>query len=190
MSFPIYENGVAGTLTIDYGDYVLSGKLTSLELLNAPIASDMITSPAYGARVPTCLRRLQLEGKAALDGAACRISRARRRRRVPPWRVSRRARRGVLRLVGSISTRCDMPTPMQAEGRAGRLTLEKRLSGREHAIGEACRILEGRVAGPELEIGGLELERHGMTRQAGPSWPAAKPSRSSARGCARALCSR
>jgi len=34
MSFPIYENGVAGTLTIDYGDYVLSGKLTSLELLD------------------------------------------------------------------------------------------------------------------------------------------------------------
>ena len=34
MSFPLFENGVAGTLTIDYGDYVLSGKLTSLELLN------------------------------------------------------------------------------------------------------------------------------------------------------------
>jgi hypothetical protein len=34
MSFPIYENGVAGTLSIDYGDYVLSGKLTSLELLD------------------------------------------------------------------------------------------------------------------------------------------------------------
>lgn len=33
MSFPIYENGVAGTLNINYGDYVLSGKLTSLELL-------------------------------------------------------------------------------------------------------------------------------------------------------------
>ncbi len=36
MSFPIYENGVAGTLSIDYGDYVLSGKLTSLELLHQP----------------------------------------------------------------------------------------------------------------------------------------------------------
>ncbi len=36
MSFPIYENGVAGTLTIDYGDYVLTGRLTSLELLNQP----------------------------------------------------------------------------------------------------------------------------------------------------------
>jgi hypothetical protein len=34
MSFPIYENGVAGTLTIDYGNYVLSGRLTSLELLD------------------------------------------------------------------------------------------------------------------------------------------------------------
>lgn len=33
ISFPIYENGVAGTLTIDYGAYVISGKLTSLELL-------------------------------------------------------------------------------------------------------------------------------------------------------------
>lgn len=36
MSFPIYENGVAGTLTIDYGEYVLTGRLTSLELLNQP----------------------------------------------------------------------------------------------------------------------------------------------------------
>ena len=33
LSFPIYENGVAGQLTLDYGDYVMSGKLTSLELL-------------------------------------------------------------------------------------------------------------------------------------------------------------
>ena len=39
MSFPIYENGVAGTLTIDYGEYVLSGKLTSLELLNQPVCN-------------------------------------------------------------------------------------------------------------------------------------------------------
>jgi len=39
MSFPIYENGVAGTLTIDYGDYVLTGKLTSLELLNQPVCN-------------------------------------------------------------------------------------------------------------------------------------------------------
>lgn len=34
ISFPIYENGVAGTLSIDYGGYVISGKLSSLELLN------------------------------------------------------------------------------------------------------------------------------------------------------------
>lgn len=34
INFPIYENGVAGTLSIDYGGYVISGKLTSLELLN------------------------------------------------------------------------------------------------------------------------------------------------------------
>jgi hypothetical protein len=33
LSFPLYENGVAGELTLDYGDYVMSGKLTSLELL-------------------------------------------------------------------------------------------------------------------------------------------------------------
>jgi hypothetical protein len=36
MSFPIYENGVAGTLTIDYGEYVLSGKLKSVEFLKQP----------------------------------------------------------------------------------------------------------------------------------------------------------
>lgn len=36
MSFPIYENGVAGTLRIDYGDYVLTGRLASLELLSQP----------------------------------------------------------------------------------------------------------------------------------------------------------
>lgn len=34
ISFPIYENGVAGRLSIDYGGYVISGKLASLELLN------------------------------------------------------------------------------------------------------------------------------------------------------------
>lgn len=34
MNFPIYENGVAGTLMIDYGDYVLSGRLTSLQFLD------------------------------------------------------------------------------------------------------------------------------------------------------------
>ena len=33
LSFPLYENGVAGELILDYGDYVMSGKLTSLELL-------------------------------------------------------------------------------------------------------------------------------------------------------------
>lgn len=33
INFPIYENGVAGTLSIDYGGYVISGKLTSLEIL-------------------------------------------------------------------------------------------------------------------------------------------------------------
>jgi hypothetical protein len=33
LSFPLYENGIAGELVLDYGDYVVSGKLTSLELL-------------------------------------------------------------------------------------------------------------------------------------------------------------
>lgn len=33
ISFPIFENGVAGNLSIDYGGYVISGKLTSLEIL-------------------------------------------------------------------------------------------------------------------------------------------------------------
>jgi hypothetical protein len=36
MNFPIYENGVAGTLMIDYGDYVLSGHLASVEYLDQP----------------------------------------------------------------------------------------------------------------------------------------------------------
>ena len=36
MNFPIYENGVAGTLMIDYGDYVLSGRLTSVQYLDQP----------------------------------------------------------------------------------------------------------------------------------------------------------
>jgi hypothetical protein len=34
MNFAIYENGVAGTLMIDYGGYVLSGRLTSLQFLD------------------------------------------------------------------------------------------------------------------------------------------------------------
>ncbi len=36
LSFPLYENGVAGELVLDYGDYVMSGKLPSLELLQQP----------------------------------------------------------------------------------------------------------------------------------------------------------
>ncbi len=34
VNFPIYENGVAGPLSIDYGGYVISGTLSKLELLN------------------------------------------------------------------------------------------------------------------------------------------------------------
>ena len=33
LSFDLYENGIAGTLKLDYGDFVLSGDLTELKLL-------------------------------------------------------------------------------------------------------------------------------------------------------------
>ncbi len=35
LSFDLYENGIAGTLKLDYGDFVLSGDLTELKLLPA-----------------------------------------------------------------------------------------------------------------------------------------------------------
>jgi len=35
MSFKLYENGITRDLTMDYGDFVLTGKLTKLELLDA-----------------------------------------------------------------------------------------------------------------------------------------------------------
>ncbi|ACP25113.1 hypothetical protein NGR_c13330 [Sinorhizobium fredii NGR234] len=35
MSFKLYENGVTRDLTMDYGDFVLSGKLADLEVFNA-----------------------------------------------------------------------------------------------------------------------------------------------------------
>ncbi len=38
MSFKLYENGITRDLTMDYGDFVLSGKLSKLELLDAKTA--------------------------------------------------------------------------------------------------------------------------------------------------------
>ncbi|TCL74025.1 cell envelope integrity EipB family protein [Rhizobium sp. BK251] len=35
MSFKLYENGITRDLTMDYGDFVLTGKLSNLELLDA-----------------------------------------------------------------------------------------------------------------------------------------------------------
>jgi hypothetical protein len=34
MSFKLYENGITRDLTMDYGDFVLTGKLTKLEVLD------------------------------------------------------------------------------------------------------------------------------------------------------------
>ncbi len=36
LSFDLYENGISRALKLDYGDFVLSGELSSLELLNEP----------------------------------------------------------------------------------------------------------------------------------------------------------
>ena len=36
QSFKLYENGVTRDLTLDYGDFVLAGKLTKLEVLGKP----------------------------------------------------------------------------------------------------------------------------------------------------------
>jgi len=35
MAFKLYENGVTRDLTMDYGDFVLSGKLAKLEVFNS-----------------------------------------------------------------------------------------------------------------------------------------------------------
>lgn len=39
MSFKLYENGITRDLTMDYGDFVLSGRLTKLELLDSKSAA-------------------------------------------------------------------------------------------------------------------------------------------------------
>jgi hypothetical protein len=39
MSFKLYENGITRDLTMDYGDFVLSGKLSKLELIDAKTAA-------------------------------------------------------------------------------------------------------------------------------------------------------
>ncbi|HTV34444.1 MAG TPA: cell envelope integrity EipB family protein [Methylocella sp.] len=36
LSFDLYENGISRALKLDYGDFVLAGEMSSLELLNAP----------------------------------------------------------------------------------------------------------------------------------------------------------
>jgi len=36
MSFDLYENGIARALKIDYGDFILAGEMTSLEILRMP----------------------------------------------------------------------------------------------------------------------------------------------------------
>ena len=38
MSFKLYENGITRDLTMDYGDFVLTGKLAKLELLDKKAA--------------------------------------------------------------------------------------------------------------------------------------------------------
>ena len=39
MSFKLYENGITRDLTMDYGDFVLSGRLAKLELLDSKSAA-------------------------------------------------------------------------------------------------------------------------------------------------------
>jgi hypothetical protein len=36
VSFRMYDNGISGDLTLDYGDFALTGKLTNLELIDQP----------------------------------------------------------------------------------------------------------------------------------------------------------
>ena len=36
LSFDLYENGISRALKLDYGDFVLAGEMSSLELLNEP----------------------------------------------------------------------------------------------------------------------------------------------------------
>ena len=36
MSFMLYDNGVTGDISIDYGNFKLKGALTSLEMLEKP----------------------------------------------------------------------------------------------------------------------------------------------------------
>jgi hypothetical protein len=36
LSFDLYENGISRALRLDYGDFVLAGEMSSLELLSEP----------------------------------------------------------------------------------------------------------------------------------------------------------
>jgi hypothetical protein len=36
LSFDLYENGISRALRLDYGDFVLAGEMSSLELLSQP----------------------------------------------------------------------------------------------------------------------------------------------------------
>ena len=40
LSFDLYENGVSGTLKLDYGAFALKAKLTRLDLLPTPACPD------------------------------------------------------------------------------------------------------------------------------------------------------
>jgi hypothetical protein len=37
VAFTMYGNGVAGDVTLDYGDFALDGKLTDIELFDPPV---------------------------------------------------------------------------------------------------------------------------------------------------------
>jgi len=39
LSFDLYENGISRALRLDYGDFILAGEMTSLELLHTPACS-------------------------------------------------------------------------------------------------------------------------------------------------------
>jgi hypothetical protein len=36
LSFDLYENGISRALRLDYGDFILAGEMSSLELLSEP----------------------------------------------------------------------------------------------------------------------------------------------------------
>ena len=78
ITFELYENGVSRALLLDYGDFVLSGEMTSLEMKDAsPARSGRLRRHrASAARYVLFLERQPLDHRPLAELAAHAVHRA------------------------------------------------------------------------------------------------------------------